>query len=154
MPAPTQPSLLFGPVHNAGLFSSHWLENRLELEPEWQETREQAREALDHLAEVWRVQRNRVERYGDEQGLEQGFIQPVLEQLGWKLKYQTWLQGRKPDYALFGDDAALDAALVLGRTSDDFWKTATVVADAKAWHISLDRPLRVENRRRIPARAD
>jgi hypothetical protein len=150
MQALAQPSLPFGPVHNVGLFSSHWLENRLQLEPEWDGLREQAREVLDELAELWKVQRNRVERYGDEQGLEEGFIQPVLRELGWKLKYQTWLKGREPDYALFLDDAGLDAALAADRKSDDFWAAAKVVADSKAWHVRLDRPTQVKNKREYP----
>jgi hypothetical protein len=142
--------LPFGPVHNLGLFSSHWLEHRLELEPEWRELREEAGGVLERLAELWKVERNRVERYGDEQGLEVGFIQPVLRTLGWQMKYQTFVQGREPDYALFLDDAALDTALAVERTSADFWATAKVVADAKAWHISLDRPVRVQNQREYP----
>jgi hypothetical protein len=150
MPTSVQQTFSFGPVHNVGLFSSHWLEHRLELEPEWQELREEAGDVLRRLAELWKVQRNRVERYGDEQGLEEGFIQPVLRTLGWQLKYQTFVQGREPDYALFLDDAALDAALATGRTSPDFWATASLVADAKAWHVSLDRPVRVQNQREYP----
>lgn len=150
MPGLIQPSLSFGTVHNVGLFSSHWLENRLKLEPEWVECRAKAREVLDGLAEIWKVQRNRVERYGDEQGLEEGFIQPVLRQLGWKLKYQTWLQKREPDYALFLDDAGLDAALAAGRDSEDFWAAAKVVADSKAWHVRLDRPTKDKNKREYP----
>jgi hypothetical protein len=142
--------LPFSPIQNMGLFSSHWLEHRLGLEPEWQELHDEAQETLDRLAGLWKVQRNRVERYGDEQGLEEGFIQPVLRALGWKLKYQTRLQGREPDYALFLDDAALDAALAAGRTSPDFWATPAVVADAKAWDVSLDRPARVGGKREYP----
>ena len=83
---------------------------------------------------------NRVERYGDEQGLEEGFIQPVLRDLGWKLKYQTWLQDREPDTPCSPYDAGLDSALAAGRQSEDFWAAAKVVADSKAWHVSLDRP--------------
>jgi hypothetical protein len=90
-----------------------------------------------------------VERYGNEQALEEGFIQPVLREMGWKLKYQTSLQGRKPDYALFLDDAALDAALAAEK-AEDFWAAAKVVADSKAWHVSLDRPTQVNNKREYP----
>jgi hypothetical protein len=100
MPISAQQALPFGPVHNVGLFSSHWLEHRLELEPEWQDLRDEASDVLKRLAELWKVERNRVERYGDEQGLEVGFIQPVLRTLGWQMKYQTFVQGREPDYAL------------------------------------------------------
>jgi hypothetical protein len=145
-----QLSLPLGALRNRALFSGHWLENRLALEPEWAELRDEARGVLDSLSDLWRVQRGRVEHYGDEQGLEQAFIQPVLERLGWKLKYQTYLQGRKPDYALFVSDEALDAALASGRNSPDFWKYPTLVADAKAWHISLDRPNTVNNKREYP----
>src|SRR5437764_9209458 len=51
--------------------------------------------------DLWVQQKLRVERYGNEASLEQAFIQPVFQILGWKLKYQTFLQGKKPDYALF-----------------------------------------------------
>jgi hypothetical protein len=84
------------------------------MEPEWKELHDEAQQVLDKLLELWKLQRNRVGSYGDEQGLEHGFIQPVLETLGWKLKYQTYLQGRKPDFALFMTDEALDSALPSG----------------------------------------
>ena len=145
-----QLTLPLGTFRNRSLFSTHWLENRLPLEPEWTELNVAAREALDRLENLWRTQRGRVEQYGDEQGLEQAFIQPVLEILGWRLKYQTHLQRREPDYALFLDDASLDAALACDRTSPDFWKYPAVVADAKAWHVSLDRPATVNNKREYP----
>jgi hypothetical protein len=140
----------FGALFNNGLFSSHWLENRLPSEPEWKELREEAQAALKKLAVLWSVQKNRVELYEDEQGLEQAFIQPVLDTLGWKLKYQTFLQSRKPDYALFLDDVSLEAALNAGRKSPDFWKHPVILADAKAWHIRLDRPLFVNGRKEYP----
>jgi hypothetical protein len=116
-----QSHLLLTSLRNRDLFSSHWLEKRLPLEPEWNELRENARSVLIALGDLWWTQKNRVEKYGNEQGLEEAFIQPVLRELGWKLKYQTFLQGREPDYALFFDDASLDPALNAGRTSPDFW---------------------------------
>jgi len=150
MPRARQQLLPLSHVRNRGLFSNHWFENRLPLEPEWNELREQARSTLDALAELWKRERGRVERYGAEAPLEQAFIQPVFETLGWKLIYQTFLQGREPDYALFLDDGALDAALAVKRTSPDFWRTPTVVADAKAWHVPLNRPSVVNNQREYP----
>jgi len=132
--------LPYGPLRNCALFSNHWLENRLPMEPEWAELRTEAQGVLDALLEIWAQQRDRVEHYGDEQGLEHGFIHPVLAALGWKPKYQPLLRNRKPDYALFLDDASLDAALHAGRQSEAFWEHATILADAKAWHVGLDRP--------------
>ncbi|HEV2099115.1 MAG TPA: N-6 DNA methylase [Stellaceae bacterium] len=99
---------------------------------------------------MWKEQKTRVDRYGIEASLEQAFIQPVFRLLGWKLKYQTFLQGREPDYALFLDDEALDAALAEGHSAPGFWRHASVVADAKAWHVSLDRPSRTGSQREYP----
>ena len=112
------------------------------LEPEWEEQRNAAIESLKHLTALWKAQVSRVELYGDEAGLEEKFIQPVFECLGWHLKYQAYLNRREPDYALFLSDESLDSALNAGRTNPNFWSHAAAVADAKAWHISLDRPTR------------
>jgi len=51
---------------------------------------------------------------------------------------------------LFMDDEALDAALARGHSAPRFWRHATVVADAKAWHVSLDRPTRTGSQREYP----
>jgi hypothetical protein len=131
--------LPLGPIRNSQFLSNHWLEHRLPLEPEWTELRGAAERVLDVLAELWKVERDRVELYGDEQGLEHAFIQPVFEALGWHLKYQAFLKERKPDYALFLDDASLDQSLNAGRTSPDFWKFPAALADAKSWGHNLDR---------------
>jgi hypothetical protein len=138
--------LPLGTIRNHHLFSNHWLEHRLRLEPEWQELRDEAEAVLNRLADLWRDQRGMVQQYGDEQGLEQAFIQPVLQMLGWRLKYQTFLRSRKPDYALFLEDASLRQAIKAGRTSPDFWKYPALLADAKAWGRSLDRPTKVRRR--------
>jgi hypothetical protein len=52
--------------------------------------------------------------------------------------------------ALFLSDEALNEALLAGRNNPDFWSHATAVADAKAWHVSLDRPTREGKRREYP----
>ncbi len=152
MPTPTQPNLFSSleSVRNHGVFSSHWLENRLRLEPEWEGLAESATEVLAELEKLWSIQKTRVAKYGDEQGLEQGFIMPVMNALGWKLKYQTHLQGRKPDYALFLTEEELDAALNVGRDSAEFWVPAAVVADAKKWDLPLDKPSKVGSHREYP----
>ena len=130
---------LFSHVRNHGLFSSHWFENRFDREPDWEEAAEASKASLTSLTTLWKTQSKRVEKYGDEQGLEEAFIQPVLEAVGWKLKYQTHLRGRKPDYALFLSDAHLDTALDFKREDPDFWVPSAVVADAKKWDYPLDK---------------
>jgi hypothetical protein len=79
-----QETLEFGPILNSGLFSNHWLENRLVNEPDWPELENEAAQALHQVAHLWKIQKPRVERYGDEHGLEEGFIQPVFRASGWK----------------------------------------------------------------------
>ena len=143
-------TLPFSPVRNRDFLSNHWLEHRLPLEPEWLEQTESAQSVLERLLSLWHKEKNRVERYGDEAGLEEKFIQPVFKALGWHLKYQTYLNRREPDYALFLNDDDLTAAINAGRTSQDFWEHAAAVADAKAWHVSLDRPTRVGGAREYP----
>ena len=145
-----QQLLPFAHTCNRELFSNHWLERRLSLEPEWDGERENARGALDQLADLWKKERSRVDRYSSEAQLEREFIQPVFEILGWKLIYQPFLQGGRPDYALFLDDDGLDAALDVDHKSPAFWKPATVVADAKAWDVPLNRRSTVNNTREYP----
>jgi hypothetical protein len=150
MRAPEQLSFSFSAIRNSEFLAVHWFENRLSLEPEWQQVQDQVQDFAKSLLKLWSELKHRVELYGNEAGLEHGFIQPVLQLLGWKLKYQTYLQGREPDYGLFADDQALDAALAAGHTNPSFWQHATLVADAKAWHVSLDRPIREGSRREYP----
>ena len=145
-----QLALPLGPIVNREFLSNHWLEHRLPLEPEWQELRGKSIEAARKLLTLWKREKSRVARYGNEAALEEKFIQPVFEFLAWSIIYQTHLQGREPDYALFTSDTKLEDALQVVRTNSDFWLHATMVADAKAWHVSLDRPLRIGSRREYP----
>ena len=121
-PDERQITLPLSPVRNCNFLSNHWLKHRLPLEPEWREQAEAAQVVLERLLALWRTEKNRVERYGDEAGLEEKFIQPVFKFLGWHLKYQTYLNRREPDYALFLSDDDLTAAINAGRTSPDFWE--------------------------------
>ena len=145
-----RPPLPFSPVRNREFLSNHWLEHRMPLEPEWQEHRTAAIESLRRLIALWRVEAGRVALYGRSRF--GGKVHPagVLPASGLASKYQAYLNRREPDYALFLTDELLHNALNAGRTSLDFWSHATAVADAKAWHISLDRPTREGTRREYP----
>ncbi len=129
----------FGPWRNSGLFSADWLKNRLPMEPEWEHFQSEAVEFTSFLFDFWKIQKSRVAKYGSEATLEQAFIQPIFDKMGWTLKYQTHLDGRKPDYALFVSESDYDNALNVDSQSDEFWSFPVVVADAKAWDVSLDR---------------
>jgi hypothetical protein len=51
---------------------------------------------------------------------------------------------------LLDADRGKNDAIMAGRGNPDFWLHASVVADAKAWHVSLDRPVRIGSRREYP----
>jgi hypothetical protein len=88
-------------LRNSNFLSNHSLEHRLPLEPAWNERKGAAGPVLERLLSLWRVEGERVALYGDEAGLEEKFIQPVFEILGWHLKYQTFLNRREPGKAPF-----------------------------------------------------
>ena len=90
-PGPDERQLILplSPLRNRDFLSNHWLEHRLPLEPEWKEHIEAAKDVLKGLMDLWRVQRARVALYGDEAGLEEKFIQPVFELLGWHLEVSS-----------------------------------------------------------------
>jgi hypothetical protein len=44
--------LPYGRVRNRELFSSHWLEHRLTLEPEWVQAHDIAQQAIERLADI------------------------------------------------------------------------------------------------------
>lgn len=129
-----------GRVRNYGLFSNHWLDERLRLESEWKTLKAESQRALDEIAHIWASERERVGEYS-EAGLEEAFVHPVLHRLGWRLVYQTYLRGRRPDYAFFLSEELKDQALQAGRKSQSFWEPAELVGDAKSWLTSLDRPI-------------
>ena len=145
-----QAILAFGPVRNSELFANHWLERRLRDEPEWEESRGDARDCLDALAQLWTEHGEIVQSGVGEAMVERTWVQPTLERMGWELFYQTHIQGRKPDYALFLDRGSFRAAVEAGKTNADFWLHPTVVADAKDWNVSLDRPAKVGGKREFP----
>jgi len=141
--------LPFGPIRNRNFLSNNWLEHRLDREPEWTECRERASQLFARVRSLWVEQRAYVEQYA-EATLEQAFIQPMLTILGWQMWYQASLRGSRADYALFLTNADYDAAVRAGRTNPAFWDHATLVGDAKAWGVNLDRPVKVKNKRRYP----
>ena len=64
-----QLTLPFGPIRNREFLSNHWLEHRLPLEREWRSTaRPRQRGRPQKLIALWRVEKDRAEKYGDEQG--------------------------------------------------------------------------------------
>jgi hypothetical protein len=76
VPSDKQLLLPLGPLRNREFLSNHWLEHRLPLEPEWKEARERASKAAQEFVALWKVEKSRVQKYGDEAGLEEKFTCP------------------------------------------------------------------------------
>jgi len=115
------------------LFSRHYLETRLPDHPEWSEDPQPALEAVRALWEKAR-------QYGDtwnEAQTEDEFVKPVLAALGWSFivqpKARHGARVTRPDYALFADDAARDAAYPYQGDDDPFYGRALAIAEAKYW---------------------
>ena len=127
-------------LQNRNLFSNHYLGSLIKDSPEWNEDVGQAfaraKEIYDRRRDSWKNL--------DESMLEQFLIKPILEEvLGHYYIPQAKVEkgSRRPDYAFFGNDAALSEALE-HKESDDLYLKAIAVGDAKRWKVLLDKKVK------------
>ena len=127
------------PFNNNGLFSNHYLENLIQKSPVWDDDAHLA-EVFSAIRDIYLKKSRNFERYV-EADLEHNWIRPVLDRLGhhYGVQESAHQDPLKPDYAIFADKEALDEAYSHKRGSDDFYKNAVVVGDAKAWNVALDK---------------
>ena len=127
-------------VKNQSLFSNYYLDSRIVEQPQWAQTPdiESDYAAIKALFDTVAPDAAHL----NEAQTEHEFIQPLLEQLGHTFEVQPSLQTsqgtRVPDYAFFPSQDAHDAARSQINTNQ-FFKTALAVGDAKAWSRNLDR---------------
>lgn len=119
------------------LFSRHYLDSRLPLQPEWLED---PTPVFEPLRELWRKAIDNGDNWNEAQ-TEQEFIKPVLEVLGWSYIVQA-KAGRggkitRPDYALFADDVTKTSAYSLQGSDDAFYGRSLAIAEAKHWGRAL-----------------
>ncbi len=127
------------PFNNSGLFSNHYLENLIQKSPEWDDDAILS-EVYSAIRDIYIKKSRNLERYV-EADLEHNWIRPVLDRLGhyYGVQESAHQDPLKPDYAFFADKEALDEAYSHKKGSDDFYKNAVVVGDAKAWNVALDK---------------
>lgn len=145
-----QQQLPFGPVRNSELFANHWLDSRLRDEPEWGTQRQAGKTCLESIAALWQRQGPTIQSGASEAEAEQSWIRHVLEAMGWCVLARVPIHNRVPDLSLFLDSETRDRAAGAGTIHPDYWKHPTIVADAKAWGVSLDRPTRGGGVREYP----
>ncbi len=127
-------------VKNRSLFSNYYLDSLIVEQPQWAQTPdiESDYAAIKNLFDAVAPDAELLK----EAQTERQFIQPLLEQLGHIFEVQPTLQTsqgtREPDYAFFASEGVLKTAQSHINTNQ-FFKTALAVGDAKAWSRNLDR---------------
>jgi len=125
--------------NNSSLFSNHYLENMVQKTPEWGDEARLS-EVYSRIKAIFDRKGKNFERYVEAE-LEHNLIRPALDILGHHYGVQEGLHGDplKPDYAFFPDQETLDEAYTHNKGSEDFYKKAIAVGDAKAWNVLLDK---------------
>jgi len=145
---PSQAELPLGleAYRNTALFSDHFLAERLPTAPWFNRPRRAAaREAFDEIAAVFKAARPKETlAAAPEAQCEEDIVRPVLAALGhaFLLQTPTTAGGHKnfPDFALFGDDAAKDAART--EVLSNNYARAIAIAEGKYWDRPLDEVVR------------
>jgi hypothetical protein len=147
MSPPVQTLLSLGlPQHNnQGLFADHFLNEpaRLKSMDEWKQITG-VDEAFDQIFQLYEKHGTRFNRRTNEAQTENEFIRPMLNLLWSASCYQVQViipnvdARRQPDYAFFRSATDRDAAESRKGTKD-YWRDTSVLGDAKAWFVSLDK---------------
>ena len=129
-----------GAVKNQSLFSNYYLDSLIAEQPQWADTPNIESDYASIKARFDAVAPNA--EHLNEAQTEHEFIQPLLKQLGHVFEVQPSLQTsqgtRVPDYAFFPSVEVHNAAQPHINTNQ-FFRTALAVGDAKAWSRNLDR---------------
>jgi len=124
---------------NQGLFSDHYLRQRMAAHLEW------AEDVSAPLAQVRSLYQDRHAflQSANESQTEAEFIRPMLDLLGYAYIVQTSSnrQGRRgtPDYTLFADEKAKREAASAKDDLSAFYHRAVAIAEAKYWERPLDK---------------
>ncbi len=132
-------------MHAKTLFSLHYLDTRL---PDHREWAEDPRPTFDAVRALWQKARLHGPTWSEAQ-TEEEFVKPVLETLGWAYIVQpkAGKGGRitRPDYALFADPNARDAAYPYQGDDDPFYSRALAIAEAIWESVQTGRPVKPQS---------
>lgn len=131
-------------VRNQGLFSDYYLTELVRQDPFFIKSRKEMRQVWLTMKSIYERVKQRLPKANEAQ-VEQLFIRPVLEVLGYKDCYAVQPEvpspegPRRPDYAFFASPEDLAAAETTARGKIEYFAKALAIGDAKAWDRSLDR---------------
>jgi|GEM_PF-556326 len=137
---PEQPKLFFW--NNQNLFSNNYLDDRLPTTSLWKEQEGIIGEVFDAVKKAYGETKTLKLGPGEEAGLEDKFIRPVLKALGYEWDPQPTTKGRitkkRPDYALFKDKSSLEEARKDRNNATKFFKHPLTILEAKYWGRRLN----------------
>jgi len=136
----SQATLYDRPYQNSNLFSGHYLDERVQERDEW-DCDEAAREAMEHLQQLYELEGGLVEGYGED-ALIDNWIDEVLDILGFGTQEEVTLPngGGYVDELLFETPTdRRDAAKVYLDTNDttDLFERGVGLVEAKQWDASF-----------------
>lgn len=128
--------------NNQTLFSNNYLENRLPSSALWKARKEQAAAAFEGIKKAYDSIKVLHLGPGEEAGLEDKFIRPVLKALGYEWDVQPTAERgakkKRPDYALFKDWDSYETARKDKFDSARFFSQALTILEAKYWGRRLN----------------
>lgn len=128
--------------NNQNLFSNNYIENRLTSSALWNAQKDKAAIVFEEIKTAYDAIKALQLGSGEEAGLEDKFIRPVLNALGfeWDVQPTTERGTRKkrPDYALFSDRAVHETARKDKFDSSRFFSQALTILEAKYWGRRLN----------------
>lgn len=136
--------LTTAPYRNHYLFSDHYLDHLLPQDPRWGDIAAAAAELYPWLQALYRREAPHLPHYNESQ-LEEHWLKPLLRKLGHCFEPQATIPGlahhiNKPDYVLFPDEPARQAALA-AQKSAQYAAHALAVLEVKAWEVPLSKKL-------------
>lgn len=129
-------------LNNQNLFSNNYLQNRLPETDLWKTQKTKASAVFDEIRKAYESIRSLNLGPGEEAGLEDKFIRPVLRLLGYEWDVQPTtqrgLKKNRPDYALFKDKASLTEARKGRGQLEKFLAHSLGILEAKYWGRRLN----------------
>jgi len=133
------------PYKNSGLFSDHYLRDKLPSFEVWQVDPSELTNTYDKIKALYEAKKNELPNLS-ESALEERYIRPILRALGHVYEVQPTLTStaegmKKPDYAFFAnEDARTEAEKLSGK--EEFFKSSLAIGEAKQWGRPLDKKLK------------
>jgi fido (protein-threonine AMPylation protein) len=137
---PEQTKLFFW--NNQNLFSNNYLEHHLPTISLWEEQRKKINDVFEAIKKSYEIIKALKLGPGQEAELEDKFIRPVLNTLGYEFSVQPFTQRgykkKRPDYALFKDSHSLKTASKDRANPKKFFSQALTILESKYWNRRLN----------------